>query len=298
MKKGIIITTVLLLLFTIPDKSIAEMKMGPTRLGIGTNDPHAQLEVNYLPAKVYLGIAFLPVAPYMHIVQNVGTEAGIIRVRNSDNTPGDILLCPEGGNVGIGTKNPFNLVDLGSTLGKKLAVYQGPDGNSFYGFGISSNTLEIYAGADVNDSPSMVVKKTTGSIGIGKADPSFPLEMGSGAHVTIGGVWTNASYREYKENIQDLSYVEAKSALSSLKPAKFNYKVDKDEDYLGFIAEDVPDLVATKDRKSLSPMDIVAVLTKVVQQQQETIEKQKIENAVLNTKLAEVVNRIEALEKW
>ena len=87
------------------------------------------------------------------------------------------------------------------------------------------------------------------------------------------------------------------SALSLLKPSKFNYKVDKDDDYLGFIAEDVPDLVATKDRKGLSPMDIVAVLTKVVQQQQEKIEKQQIENAVLNKKLAEVVNRIEALEK-
>jgi len=34
---------------------------------------------------------------------------------------------------------------------------------------------------------------------------------------------------------------------------------------------DVPDLIATKDKKGLSPMDIVAVLTKVVQEQQKTI---------------------------
>ena len=40
---------------------------------------------------------------------------------------------------------------------------------------------------------------------------------------------------------------------------------------MGFIAEDVPDLVATKDRKALSPMDIVAVLTRVVKEQQKTI---------------------------
>ena len=38
------------------------------------------------------------------------------------------------------------------------------------------------------------------------------------------------------------------------------------EKRVGFIAEEVPDLVATKDRKGLSPMDIVAVLTKVVQE--------------------------------
>ena len=40
---------------------------------------------------------------------------------------------------------------------------------------------------------------------------------------------------------------------------------------LGFIAEDAPDLVATNTRDALSPMDLVAVLTKVVQDQQKTI---------------------------
>ena len=58
----------------------------------------------------------------------------------------------------------------------------------------------------------------------------------------------------------------------NLAPSKFNYEVDKDDEYLGFIAEEIPDLVATEDRKDLSPMDIVAVLTKVVQEQQERIE--------------------------
>ena len=57
-----------------------------------------------------------------------------------------------------------------------------------------------------------------------------------------------------------------------MKPTKFNYKVDKEDEYLGFISEDVPNLVATKDRKGLSPMDIVAVLTKVVQTQKKEIE--------------------------
>ena len=137
----------------------------------------------------------------------------------------------------------------------------------------------------------------SGNVGIGTTSPSYPLEMASGAHVTTGGVWTNASSREYKENIRDLSYDEATLALLSLKPSKFNYKVDKDDDYLGFIAEDVPDLVATKDRKGLSSMDIVAVLTKVVQQQQVKIDRHQKENTVLIVKLAEVMSRLEALEK-
>ncbi len=37
----------------------------------------------------------------------------------------------------------------------------------------------------------------------------------------------------------------------------------------------MPDLVATRDRKALSPMDIVAVLTRVVKEQQKTVEAQQ-----------------------
>ncbi len=98
--------------------------------------------------------------------------------------------------------------------------------------------------------------------------------MGSGAHVTAAGVWTDASSREYKENIRDLSVNEAMATLVSLRPSRFNYKVDKDDEYVGFIAEDVPDLVATKDRKGLAPMDLTAVLTKVVQEQQKMLQVQ------------------------
>ena len=59
--------------------------------------------------------------------------------------------------------------------------------------------------------------------------------------------------------------------MKGLNPVTFNYKVDLQERHVGFIAEDVPELVATNDRKGISPMDVVAVLTKVVQEQRETI---------------------------
>ncbi len=54
---------------------------------------------------------------------------------------------------------------------------------------------------------------------------------------------------------------------------RFEYKASPGEEQLGFIAEDVPELVASSDRKGLAPMDVVAVLTKVVQEQQKTIEE-------------------------
>ena len=91
------------------------------------------------------------------------------------------------------------------------------------------------------------------------------------------GTWNNASSRALKENIKDLSADDAMKTLEGLTPVTYNYKKDKEEQHVGFIAEDVPELVANKDRKSLSTMDIVSVLTKVVQEQQKTITELKNE---------------------
>ena len=126
-------------------------------------------------------------------------------------------------------------------------------------------------------------KGHTGFVGFGVSLPQYPIEMASGAHVTAGGVWTDASSRDYKQDIADLGAGDAEAALAGLQPVTYEYKAAPEEHHVGFIAEDVPELVATKDRKSLAPMDVVAVLTKVVQEQQKTI--------------AELKARVEALEK-
>ncbi|MGO8797190.1 MAG: tail fiber domain-containing protein [Candidatus Sulfotelmatobacter sp.] len=123
-----------------------------------------------------------------------------------------------------------------------------------------------------------------GNVGIGIALPSYPIETGAGAYVTAGGVWTNASSREFKKDIRPLRTDQAMETLTRLDPVTFKYKVD-DEAHVGFIAEDVPDLVATGDRKGLSAMDIVAVLTKVVQQQQKELSDQHEEIDALKAQL-------------
>ncbi len=137
----------------------------------------------------------------------------------------------------------------------------------------------------------------SGSSGQGIEVPLEPLTMGSGAYVTQGGVWTNASSREYKENIKTLTGEEADRVLDGLSPVKFNYKKDKLEKHVGFIAEDVPDLVATKDRKGLSPMDIVAVLTKVVQEQKNTISEQTNMLSKQTKMISELSKRLDAMQQ-
>jgi hypothetical protein len=108
-------------------------------------------------------------------------------------------------------------------------------------------------------------------VGINNNAPGYMFVVGTGGAYCNGTTWVNGSSREFKENIEELTAIEALQAIADLEPVKFNYKENKEETYLGFIAEDVPDLVAMNDRKGLNPMDIVAMLTKVVQEQQKAI---------------------------
>ena len=121
---------------------------------------------------------------------------------------------------------------------------------------------------------NMILNAGGGFVGIG-VSPTAPITHSNGATLSTGGVWTNACSRALKDNIADLQTDAAKKALADLQPVTYTYKAAPSEHHVGFIAEDVPELVATQDRKGLSPLDIVAVLTSVVKDQQKTIDELK-----------------------
>lgn len=99
------------------------------------------------------------------------------------------------------------------------------------------------------------------------------------------------SSRSRKRNITDLEYQVAIDALQKLTPVQFVYKSDSAaEPRLGFIAEDVPDLVANPSRDSVSIMDTFAVVTRVIKEHQGVIEDQ---TATINRQ----VQQIEAQER-
>ncbi len=76
------------------------------------------------------------------------------------------------------------------------------------------------------------------------------------------------SSREYKHNIIDLSLYQASAMLQDLNPVMFSFKSDPDQmPYLGFIAEETPELIASHDHKAVNYDHIVTVLTKIVQDQ-------------------------------
>lgn len=266
----------------------AESIFSSGNIGIGTTSPGYELDV----------------AGDINFTGSLYQNGSIFSGGSGAWTTSGSYIYYNSGKVGIGTTSPQNSLQIHNTTGNDHLVLTGTmpsiqfsefengiervkigmattDGDFVINSAKWDFILQNVSGGDLILATSgtagerMRIKNVTGNIGIGTTSPNYPLEMGSGAHVTSGGVWTNASSREYKNNIRNLTYEEAKTALEELTPTRYHYNVDNEDEYLGFIAEDVPDLVATKDRKGLSPMDIVAVLTKVVQQQQSEIEELK-----------------------
>lgn len=187
---------------------------------------------------------------------------------------GNSQVYDDGNFIGIGTTEPKQRLEVNgniqihernSSVAGLMITQSG--GETGYIMHNRASTLTIGAG-----SVDRITIDRDGNVGVGVSRPSNPFELANGAHVTAGGVWTNASSRERKENIEALSLDDALATLNALEPVQFNYRNDQAEGHVGFIAEDVPDLVAMQDRDGLSAMDIVAVLTLVIQEQQRRIE--------------------------
>jgi hypothetical protein len=215
------------------------------------------------------------------------------------------IFCAANGNVGIGTGTPRTRLEVAGELtlkGTDTSLYLGHRGPWVGGgstaedllLGANGSGLGIYFA--VNGRAPTAVIDSSGNVGIGTTTPGHPLEMASGAHVTAGGVWTNSSSRELKEGIRDLGCQEACQALEELQPWKFRYKVDPADEHVGFIAEEVPELVATPDRKGLAPMDVVAVVVKVVQEQQRLVQEQQRLVQEQQRTIRALEDRLKALE--
>ncbi|AFZ15490.1 hypothetical protein Cri9333_4711 (plasmid) [Crinalium epipsammum PCC 9333] len=80
------------------------------------------------------------------------------------------------------------------------------------------------------------------------------------------------SSRVLKEEINDLSSQDVTEILRSLNPVKFTYTEDESKTpFAGFIAEDTPDLLTSNDKQAIKVVDLVAVLTKIMQDNQKTL---------------------------
>ena len=158
-------------------------------------------------------------------------------------TSGNVILADVGGTprgrVGIGTSTPY----------AELSVHA-PAGTPSFLVGSTTGTYFI-----INEN---------GNVGIGTTTPTLgPLTMDSGAYVTAGGTWTNASSRALKENFTALDSAEVLAQINSLGITRWNYKTESVETtHIGPIAEEFYDAFrvgGSSGQSSISSIDPAGV---------------------------------------
>jgi hypothetical protein len=194
-------------------------------------------------------------------------------------TPNNTLWVDSTARVGINTSTPARDLTVDDPVSAIIRMEQ--SASPFQAWDVVANNNNFIVRDISHETDPFIVRTSapyyslvvdsTGRIGLGVSSPLYQIHHSSGARLDAGN-WINASSRAVKQDIQPLALDAAMSTVKALQPVTFAYKANPAETNVGFIAEDVPELVATNDRKGLSSMDIVAVLTKVVQEQQRTIE--------------------------
>jgi hypothetical protein len=240
---------------------------------------------------------------------------------SNDSLPLNQFVLKETGNVGIGTGDPHNLLDLGTTIGssitdpagKKLALTNNASGNNFYGLGVSGSTLQFHAGSGTVGAPYMVLV-SNGSVGIGINVPAYKLDVAGDINAS-GSVRSNGialtSDARLKRNITNTQH--GLSTVMSLRPVEYEKKNSiKENEYnhheIGFIAQEIakilPGLVTEgKDANktlAVSYIELIPVLTRAIQEQQAQIEtlKEKNDKLEANNKITvQLMERVKQMEQ-
>jgi hypothetical protein len=221
------------------------------------------------------------------------TNGSALPFRIQPGTSSNALTVKSTG-IGIGTWSPANSIHVLTNSSTNAKLYlertSGAQGQ------VTASASNVQIGAASNH-PVRVVANGAWRMEVTAAG-RINMAVGGGYYDESNGNWTDGSSREYKENIAELKADEALAAFNDLKPVTYKFKTAPAGDrQVGFIAEDVPELVAKTDRKGLAPMDIVAVLTKVLQEQQKLNREQQKLNQQQQQTIVDLKKRVAELEK-
>jgi len=191
---------------------------------------------------------------------------------------GNIMTLRGERRVGIFDSTPAATIESNSATGDDPMILRTESTNHFQ----VKNNGHLLLGPGVNDVTNRWINTSTG------------------AYLSTGGTWTNASSRSLKTNFAPVSNAAILSKLATLNILKWNYKADSSVTHLGPIAEDFRATFGLgHDSTSISTVDADGVALAAIQalytenlELQEEVEQQR----VLLEKLLQRVTRLEAQE--
>jgi hypothetical protein len=239
-----------------------------------------------------VGIGNNPTAP----LDIYGPDANIL-VRNTTTGNSPALTLAD---IDMAMDNiNLNFVRGGETTGTIFLA--GDDSLAYQTLG---GTHRFKIAASGEGSEAMRIDGATGNVGIGTSTPSAKLEVsdGTGPNATCdGNSWINASSRTAKEGIKtfaDDDYKTVRRWLAATDVVWYRYKGDRDRrSRVGLIAEDVPSVLATADRKGISTADAIGFLTAAAKELSSENEQLRAENQALLERLDRLERRLDRVER-
>jgi Chaperone of endosialidase len=200
----------------------------------------------------------------------------------------------DGGNVGIGTTTPgapLHVFDSTPSPGSHVIIADEGDlllrrsgatsvsfrfVNSTRNWNFFNNPAGIFQLRDVTGgtapfvlypgTPSNQLVLDPNGIGINNPNPAFPIHHSSGARLTAGGVWTNASSRSLKTAFEAIDPLAVLAKVEDLPVQGWRYKVeDASTRHIGPVAEDFQRVFGLGDGESIGTVDANGVALAAIQ---------------------------------
>ena len=200
------------------------------------------------------------------------------------NPAGNVVSIDQNGNVGIGTSSPGGVLDVRYTSGIQCirtgnANVQWQDVALCWDVGGQTAYIDTYGYSypvNIMDGSIHVAPGNgNGNVGIDTKTPSYTLHVNGTAYATgAAGALSDARHKKDVTPLAD----GALATVERLRPVTFLWKQPKDDGMkgtqIGFIAQDVERIIPTavltandaEKTKGLKYNEIVAVLTKAVQE--------------------------------
>jgi Chaperone of endosialidase len=228
--------------------------------------------------------------------------------------PGTKVTIAEGGNVGIGTTTPgapLHVVDPAPVAGSSVIIGEEGDllvsrsgansvsfrlANGVRNWNFFNSFQGVYQLRDVTGgtvpfvlnpgAPSNLLVLSAAGIGINNPAPAFPIHHSSGARLTAGGVWTNASSRSLKTAFEAIDPAAVLAKVADLPVQEWRYKVeDASTRHIGPVAEDFQRLFGLGDGESIGTVDANGVALAAIQGLVQKMDQKDAEIAELRQEL-------------
>jgi len=116
------------------------------------------------------------------------------------------------------------------------------------------------------DAGANVLAIRNNGVGINRNNPAFPIHHSSGARLTLGGTWTNASSRALKTGFQAVESELMLSRLMDLPVESWSYKAEVGGSrHVGPVAEDFQRIFGLGDGETISTTDADGVMMSAIQ---------------------------------